>query len=136
VGGPPGTRITFGPHGFTPSNSGGAVVLTSTGAVAGLTAAFGTPPGNTRQTNVSSTIRFPTADTYAFGAVLAGATAASSQVVARILLQLSHVYAALTPRRHLRSSPVIDLIGVPWDQLKCEDVAAFLVDAGEEGMTW
>jgi hypothetical protein len=31
---------------------------------------------------------------------------------------------------------VIDLFGVSWDELRCDDVAAFLADAGEEGITW
>jgi hypothetical protein len=90
VGGPPGINFTFGLYTVTPSNSGGTLVLTSAGVVSGSTAVIGVPPGNTKQSATSSTISFPSADTYALGVALSGTTAGSSNLVARVLLQMSH----------------------------------------------
>jgi hypothetical protein len=58
--------------------------------IAGSTAAIATPGANSKQLVTSSTISFPTADQYIVAVALSGATAAASNMVGRVLLQMSH----------------------------------------------
>jgi hypothetical protein len=90
VGGAPGITFTFGIYPITVTNSAGTAVLTPGTVIAGSTAAIATPGANSKQLVTSSTISFPTADQYIVAVALSGATAAASNMVGRVLLQMSH----------------------------------------------